>query len=85
MEAASKLTNDIGSVKDLRRIGYRDRAADDLLERRQAVAVRGRAQAMIRKQCCEIAFIAMQRHVIEDHGVDEKVDVIRHRGRSALH
>ena len=85
MEAASKLTNDIGSVRKLRRIGYRDRAVYDLLERRQAVAVRDGAQAMIREQCREIAFIAVQRHVIEDHGVDEKVDVIRHRGRSALH
>ncbi len=83
--AVSKFINVIGAAENLCRIEQRNGATYDRLERSQAVAVRGRAQAMIREQRCEIAFIAMQRHVIEDYGVDEKVDIIRHRGRSALH
>ena len=59
-------------------------AANDLLERRQAVLQCRVTQAVIREQTREISLVAVERHVIQDHHVDEEIDIVSGRCCRAL-
>src|SRR5688572_22648575 len=60
------------------------KSSDDRSERDEPVEQRGVAQTMVREQRRELTLLAVQRHVIQEHHVDEQVDVVC-AGRAGAH
>src|SRR5690606_27253071 len=67
------------------RIERPHRATDDGVTGGHAVAQARVTEAVVRQYVGEVAFFAVQRHVVEDDRVDQEVDVVRRGGRGALH
>src|SRR5690606_5485981 len=70
------------SDTDFSRLGA-DRAGDDLLECDQPIEIG--AETVPRERRVEQVLLLVQGHVVQQHHVDEQIDVVRARGAGAGH